>query len=512
MKISKIKRLIALGLAITMIASIMPMNLFGISKVFAEGTNLTKEDETNKDKIKDITWTIGSDTESGVFYTLKGKDEINYISSTGTGFSIPDNVSFNSIKSVGVDLSFSIVDFDMRKISEGDYLEFVAPEGMEFASAPTEIKTEVGDYVIGTFSLENNNQALRMTFGNAVDPSNYITGIAGGVTLEMQVSDVTKFGEAHNVVLLDGVGNNTTKVELAFPAATSDIKGVTKTGEENTDINGASWKVSVGTDPQSAGASLAGVTVTDTFDAQDMYAGSENATSVPVVIEGTKADGTAISIDAIFDITTDEASHTTSLTYTFPANTDFVAPATLKYDTKYTNRLLKEATLNKGTKYTVANTATISGDTVTTTDPALLTASATADVTVTTVQKSAKQIDANTMEWTLILNENNNNVWAAVVNDTLMPGLTVDDAYGIHITDLTTTEDNTSDKSVELKETGDAGTKTIASDTVNVSYTDDINADSKQELKISFKNTFNHKYAIVFRTKVAANFVNTGEW
>ena len=511
MKISKIKRLIALGLAITMIASIMPMNLFGISKVFAEGTNLTKEDDTNKEKINDITWTIGSDTESGVFYTLKGKDEINYISSTGTGFSIPENVSFNSIKSVGVDLSFSIVDYDIRKISEGDYLEFIAPEGVEFASAPTEIKTAVGNYVIGTFSLENNNKALRLTFGNAVDPSKYITDIAGGVTLEMQISDVTKFGEAHNVVLLDGVGNNTTKVELAFPAATSDIKGVTKTGEENTDINGASWKVSVGTDSQSAGASLAGVTVTDTFDAQDMYAGSENATSVPVVIEGTKADGTEVSIDATFDITTDEASHTTSMTYTFPADTDFVAPATLKYDTKYTNRLLKEATLNKGTKYTAANTATISGETVTTTDPALLTASATADVTVTTVQKSAKQIDANTMEWTLILNENNNNVWAAVVNDTLMLGLTVDETYGIHITDVTSTEEDASAKSAVLKATGDAGAKTIASDTVNVSYTDDINADSKQELKISFKNTFNHEYVIVFRTKIAANFVNAGE-
>ena len=511
MKISKIKRLIALGLAITMIASIMPMNLFGISKVFAEGTNLTQEDATNKDKIKDITWTIGSDTESGVFYTLKGKDEINYISSTGTGFSIPENVSFNSIKSVGVDLSFSIVNYDVRKISQGDYLEFDAPKGMEFASAPAEIKTAVGNYVIGTFSLENNNQKLRLTFGNAVDPLNYITGIAGEFSLEMQVSDVTKFGEANKVLLLNGVGNNTTTIELAFPAATSDIKGVTKTGKENTDINGASWEVSVGTDPQSAGASLAGVTVTDTFDAQDMYAGSENATSVPVVIEGTKADGTATSIDATFDIKTDEATHTTSLTYTFPADTDFVAPATLKYDTKYTNRLLNEATLKKGTKYTATNTATISGETVTTTDPALRTASATADVTVTTVQKSAKQIDANTMEWTLILNENNNNVWAAVVNDTLMPGLTVDDAYGIHITDLTTTEDNTSDKSVELKTTGDAGAKTIASDTVNVSYTDDINAEKKQELKISFKNTFNHEYAIVFRTKVAANFVNSDD-
>lgn len=507
MKISKMKRLIALGLAITMIASIMPMNLFGISKVFADGVNLTSKTTDNEAKINDITWTIGSDTESGVFYTLKGKDGINYISSLETGFSIPENVSFNSIKSVGVDLSFSIVNYDVRNISHGDYLEFVAPEGMEFASAPAEIKTAVGNYVIGTFSLENNNKALRLTFGNAVDPSNYITDIAGGVTLEMQVSDVTKFGEAHNVVLLDGVGNNTTKVELAFPAATSDIKGVTKTGAENTDINGASWKVSVGTDPQSAGASLAGVKVIDTFDAQDMYA-VKNDTSVPVVIEGTKADGTATSIHDTFEITTDEASHTTSLTYTFPA--DIVAPATLKYDTKYTNRLLKEATLNKGTKYTVANTATISGETVTTTDPALLTASATADVTVTTVQKSAKQIDANTMEWTLILNEKNNNVWAAVVNDTLMPGLTVDEAYGIHITDLTTTEENTSDKSVVLKASGDTGAKTIASDTVNVSYTDDLNAENKQELKISFKNTFNHKYAIVFRTKVAANFVNTG--
>lgn len=511
MKISKIKRLIALGLAITMIASIIPMNLFGISKVFAEGTNLTKEDETNKDKINDITWTIGSDTESGVFYTLKGKDEINYISSIGTGFSIPENVSFNSIKSVGVDLSFSIVDYDVRKISEGDYLEFVAPEGMEFASAPTEIKTAVGNYIIGTFSLENNNKALRLTFGNAVDPSKYITDIAGGVTLEMQISDVTKFGEAHNVVLLDGVGNNTTKVELAFPAATSDIKGVTKSGAENTDINGASWEVSVGTDAQSAGASLAGVVVTDTFDAQDMYAGSESATSLPVTIEGTRADGTAVSIDATFDVSTDEATHETTMTYSFPADTDFVAPATLKYDTKYTNRLLKEATLNKGTKYTAANTATISGETVTTTDPALLTASATADVTVTTVQKSAKQIDANTMEWTLILNENNNNVWAAVVNDTLMTGLTVDETYGIHITDVTSTEEDASAKSAVLKATGDAGAKTIASDTVNVSYTDDINADSKQELKISFKNTFNHKFVIVFRTKIAANFVNAGD-
>ena len=120
MKISKIKRLIALGLAITMIASIMPMNLFGISKVFAEGTNLTKEDATNKDsKINDITWTIDSDTESGVFYTLKGQDKRNYISSLETGFSIPENVSFNSIKSVGVELFFSIVDYDIRKISEG---------------------------------------------------------------------------------------------------------------------------------------------------------------------------------------------------------------------------------------------------------------------------------------------------------------------------------------------------------------------------------------------------------
>ena len=265
MKISKIKRLIALGLAITMIASIMPMNLFGISKVFAEGTNLTKEDETNKDKIKDITWTIGSDTESGVFYTLKGQGKGNDISSTGTGFSIPENVSFNSIKSVGVDLLFNIVDPDDRKISGGDYLEFVAPDGMEFVSTPPEIKTSRGNYVIATFSLEN-NQTLKMTFTEAVNPSKYTTGIAGYFALEMQVSDVTKFGEAHNVVLLDGVGNNATKVELAFPAATSDIKGVTKTGEKNTDINGASWKVSVGTDPQSAGASLAGVTVTDTFD------------------------------------------------------------------------------------------------------------------------------------------------------------------------------------------------------------------------------------------------------
>ncbi|MBR1573065.1 MAG: hypothetical protein IJ655_10005 [Lachnospiraceae bacterium] len=507
MKISKIKRLIALGLAITMIASIMPMNLFGISKVFAEGMNLTKASTENAEKINDITWTIGSDTESGVYYTLKGQDEVKYISGSGNDFSIPADVSFNNIKSVGVDLSFDVVNYDVRKVNSGDYVEFNAPEGLEFVSAPAEMKTAVGNFVVGTFSLTNSNKTLRLTFGNALDPSNYISGISGGVSLEMQVSDVSGFNEAQNVVLLDGIGANTTQISLAFPAATSDIVGVEKKGEENTDINGASWEVKVGSAAASAGASLAGITVTDTFDSDDMYVGAEDATSMSATLTATKADGTVTDIPVTFDVVT--GGGVTTMSYKFPDDTVAVAPSTFKYNTNYSDNLLNEATAAKSAGQAApdaVNNVTISGGNVI--DDASNTASASTSVSVTTVQKSARQIDGSTMEWTLILNEGEHNVYAAEVKDVLMNGLTVDESYGIHITDDTTDETVSSNKSAVLTTPGTE--KTIASDTVKVSYTDDADDSGKQNLKIKFTNTFQHKYTIVFRTKIAANFTGSG--
>ena len=381
MKISKIKRLIALGLAITMIASIMPMNLFGISKVFAEGMNLTKASTENAEKINDITWTIGSDTESGVYYTLKGQDEVKYISGSGNDFSIPADVSFNNIKSVGVDLSFDVVNYDVRKVNSGDYVEFNAPEGLEFVSAPAEMKTAVGNFVVGTFSLTNSNKTLRLTFGNALDPSNYISGISGGVSLEMQVSDVSGFNEAQNVVLLDGIGANTTQISLAFPAATSDIVGVEKKGEENTDINGASWEVKVGSAAASAGASLAGITVTDTFDSDDMYVGAEDATSMSATLTATKADGTVTDIPVTFDVVT--GGGVTTMSYKFPDDTVAVAPSTFKYNTNYSDNLLNEATAAKSAGQAApdaVNNVTISGGNVI--DDASNTASASTSVLV----------------------------------------------------------------------------------------------------------------------------------
>ncbi len=520
MKISKIKRLIALGLAIAMIASIMPMNLFGISKVFADGVNLTSETTDNEAKVRDITWTIGSDTESGIYYKVKGSDEANYLSGTSGEYTIPDSVSFNNISTVGLDLYFDVTDVDVRTATEGDYVEFVAPEGLEFASTPATMKSAAGDYVVGTFSLSSDKKTLRMTFGNALKNSNYVMGVKGYVHLSWTIADASKFTSVKQLTLLDGIGNKPDVIKLTFPAASSDIKGVEKSGVENTDINGATWTVNIGTAPASAGASLAGVTVTDTFSSEDMYAGAEDATSLAATLTKTKADGSTEDVNVTFDVSNDGT--TTTMTYTFPDDTDAVAPATFTYNTKYTNKLLNDVTtakVNNAAYANPANTVTISGDSVVEDATYPLTATATTPVSITTVQKSAKQIDGSTMEWTLILNEKHNNVWAAKVQDILMKGLTLDESYGVRITDNTTEETDAAKKSVLLSAPGTS--KTIESDSVNVSYTDDEITDDqitgnpsdigKQNLVISFSNTFQHEYTIVFRTKIASDFKNASE-
>lgn len=500
------KRVVSFVLICLLLVTSLPTEILGMSHVHAEGMDLTTEasDGSNKVKREDLTMSLAeSDSKAGIAYSTKTDEDtqIKLSSSDATDgiYKIPEGVSFNSLKYLFVNFKFSIADPDIRDLEAGDYIVFEAPEGMAFAETPADITPRQGSGVIATFERSSDNKVLKMVFSTAVPKEEYYTNLVGEFGLKYEITDESVFTSEKTLALFSGLPGGIS-ASISIPAKNDKVSGVKKEGKENTDINGADWTITVGSDSKVYGTSLAGVTVTDTFSASEMayYAAG-----------GATLNGESIEMN----LSKNEDSDEYTVSYTFPSDTTAVAPATIAFQTVYTDDLIKQATAAKAngeTAIEVSNHVTISGDTVDTsaTDNE---DTATATVSVTTVQKSAKQIDGNTMEWTLILNEENHRVWNAIVKDTLMEGLTVDESYGIHISD------DTQGSSVVLSGAGEDNKQVLEG--INVYYTDAYDAtdaegnsvSNKQNVKIHFGNDFRDQYTIVFRTKVASDFSKSGE-
>lgn len=491
----KIVRAISFILVLFMVITSLPADLVGTNYAFAsKGTDLTTGAVGTEDKTDDIRWTIGSGADGTISYTLSSDTSTQKeLKKAEDGSYDLTGVSINNLNSVHVAISFSLS--DERALEEDDYILFQAPTGLRFDAIPGDINTAEGDSLAKFTKVDE--QTLKMSFTSIVEDSSYL-GLGGTFTIdwlvdEDQVASLDRDENGMTAILDNIVG----QIKVAFPEISNKISGLEKSGVANENLMGADWTITVGSDSTDVGVALSGVTVTDTFETADMAAYGD--------VTVTDASGT--SFEAVPEFTEKEDG-TTSFQYTF---TEGVAPATITYTTQYSESFLEEAAKDKKSHasdsdyagYTVSNMAAMSSEDADKVDPKSVTAEVAANVT--SVEKAGEQIDANTMQWTLILNEVQNNVYAADVVDQLTEGLTVDENYGIRIEDVTsnTTLDTlTASSDVAVND----------SDSAKISYAiEKRSSDGGQNLTISFANTFQHEYKIVFRTKVAANYTNAAE-
>lgn len=165
----------------------------------------------------------------------------------------------------------------------------------------------------------------------------------------------------------------------------------------------------VGTDPESKGVSLAGVTVTDTYTAADMD------------VTGAYL-GTNPSDDAKIELTGSDGNYS----FTFPADSALVAPQTITIVTRPSKDVLKNVSVEKGDA-TVENTVEMTApETSTVTVPENTKDTESVTVSAPSLTKAGTQINADTIHYVIDVNKDGTGrILDAVVTDELKP-----DAHG----------------------------------------------------------------------------------
>ncbi len=379
-------------------------------------------------------------------------------------FSLPSGVPVTKVEAISGEIKVAIPNSDVRSaetFKAGNYFEFTFPEVFSLIEKVGQGK--IGEEVICNYSISGNT--IRGTFTNSVNPASNLDNVSFGLSFEMTVLTDKVGTEDENTYVLTPTGV-TPQASIVLPKVPTSIDTITKTGVLNQD-NTLTWTIQIGTDAVS-GASLKDITLTENW-------GDVNIQTY----QSAQVNGTSIDLS--------------SGSYTF-SDDKVKAPATVTVVTKLTDHAIKSESLTS-----VSNTATVSS-----TETGRITGESSATATVAipklTLEKLGKQIDGNTIEWEMTLNQNHANVYAAEIYDNLASGLTVDETAGIRITNVDTNVTATLTSQIHPENAtgvsaGDFGYEIKTLD------------DGTQSLWVYF-GTFSNTYKIVFDTNLSNSMAN----
>jgi len=436
--------------------------------VKAENTNAS-DVSLSKDmsySVKNLTYEL----TNGSVYKL----DTGVTSSGAIVYEMNPDIPAGMISKISFTLNFKIVEPDDRTIKGGDYIKI--PVSNELTADFTGISENIvsGD---GTILLTRSvvGENIILTFSDAInsDAAEPLFEVEGGIAFNFSVNSSELSSVSRSEVPILPVLGDSKEAHILFPQVITEVRGVEKAGVVNKDDNTVSWTVTAGAAGVSAGNSLKDVVIEDTFNSNEFD-----------LLSVKNANGEDLS--AV--VTTEGAI--TKVSYTFPDGA--VAPYAIVINTAFTENILNDATrrmVNGNQTTSATNNVKMSGGSA-----VEETTHANVEVPVCGIGKQGNQIDGNTVEWILILNDKHSNVYKATVIDPLSDELKIDEEYGVTVT-LRDDEGNDTNSSITLKNNSKEGI--LNGKTIRLT-----DAHTSTNASIEFASPFKESYKIVFRTKI----------
>ncbi|MBQ1721952.1 MAG: hypothetical protein II020_08515, partial [Lachnospiraceae bacterium] len=176
-------------------------------------------------------------------------------------------------------------EFLPRGVADGDYITYTFPNTVKVTDvAETPIMTKGSSpQQIGKFAISNNTLVLTFTGINDMQ------GVQGEVAMELTLDPSVLANEDAQEITITPA-NYANAITVTVPAVPKTIDGVSLANSGLDTNNEITWTEAVGTSADSKGASLAGVTVTNTINPTFQEWKS-------AVIVGGKLDGSDLKVD-----------------------------------------------------------------------------------------------------------------------------------------------------------------------------------------------------------------------
>lgn len=424
-------------------------------------------------------------------YILKTEgNNLSYTMITEDGNKIYDvsRSSYYDIGKVKFKISFAVLKAadGGRELREGDYFTYKIPDCFKLADGYKDGSITFSGLTIAKYEkIEENpdGERLKFTFTSTVNAEEKYDNIIGGMNLELDFQAASLLGKDKIVQFLPKQDGGREGIKIKLPEEPSVVNGITKSGKHNAGDNTITWTIKVGTEAESKGMLLNGLIIKDTIGEGQVYVpGSAGIINGPGTAAVTQ---TGNEISAVLQ------------------GEMIQAPCTLELKTAVTKEKIEEAKAagdGRPAELTFSNKAAIEPPA----DEGIGIGGKTdadAEVKVTfgaELAKAGKQVDSNTIHWTIEVNNKTPGVhtYRGEVTDKLVKGLTYKEGS------MTYTTDTVKDAAPAVYSEG------------NVSWQDHSlqvkgSSSGGQELTFYMKEDTSSKYIIEFDTTVEEDF--TGE-
>ncbi|MCR5396843.1 MAG: hypothetical protein K6E64_05175 [Lachnospiraceae bacterium] len=422
--------------------------------------------------------------------TDEGTTSLTYDSTTST-YQWPTGVGVNQVNEISGAVVFHIADTRVD-IKSGTCFTYAFPEVFQISDVASKNFDVVMDadtnetLTLGTYEITNNTLVFHFTAADLASEGvifdTQTIGFSGTIDKsKLRTDDV-------NTYAISAPGSASISY-IQIPKVPTELSTITKTSElTNDDSNTVKWSIELGT-ATDAGVSLAGGTVVETLDGKQNF------------VRAYLGDDTSNTLEFVQD-----ENDGNVYTYTFPEDSTLEAPQTITVETTPTDAALAPSSAEEAkTAVELVNNASFIAKNKDAADA--LNTNSTASIARTSLGKDYTIIDGSTAEWTIDLNSNLANVWAATVKDPLSKGLTIDESsFGIQIVEMATDENGEKTENGSVTLTSSAKSKTLNG--VAVSYDVTTGDTGAQTLSVTM-NRFQKEYKIIFRTDISnEEFVN----
>lgn len=397
-----------------------------------------------------------------------------------------------------IELDFNLL--KLENIQENDFFEFYIPKEFSFSGTLDQSidlmdgSDKIAAYIV---SKVDNNDAyaylLKVTFAAIVDDPS-VSGINGGVTFELGMNeDLGENASPHEIPLkIQGTSGPTTTI--VTPGISHKIKGITKDALYDKEKGTITWSIGVGTDSSCAGSDIGGVKVTDTLP-------NELKDSIESVWVGPA--GTGEKVDT-------EVFKQAGNAYTFPAaigDKSYKAPQTLTIVTKVPDEVYNTLSTdkNKDASKTFENKAKMTSDSKFISFDGNTEASKAVTIKRPGVVKEGVQKSSDIIAWMITINDTGNdprnNIYRAVVTDTMSEDLIFKNDSGVDMASTINVTNKDKNEKINFEEYTGAGVPNPDSSDKKNYY--QYNADTKQLIFYFYKpETIGDAYTIEFDTKI----------
>ena len=413
--------------------------------------------------------------------TEEGTTNLSYDSATST-YVWPSGVGISQVTEISGAIVFNLAN-TRTEIKNGTYFTYSFPEVFQIADVANrnyDVNMDGETLTLGNYEITNNVLTFHFTASELS---------SDGVTFDAQTIgfsgtiDKSKIGtEDINIYEISNSGSASVSY-IQIPKVPTELSTITKTSElTNDDSNTVKWSIDLGT-ATDAGVSLAGGTVVETLDGKQNF------------VRAYLGDDTSNTLEFVQDETDGNI-----YTYTFPADSTLVAPQVITVETTPTDAAMTPSSATDASSpVELVNNASFIPMGKDNTEA--LTTNATASIARTSVGKDYTIIDGSTAQWTIDLNSNLANVWAATVKDPLSKGLTIDEtSFGIKVVEMTTNDKGEAVENGELILS--SSQKSGSLNGVSMSYDVSVDDEGAQTLAVSMSR-FQKEYRIIFQTNIS---------